>query len=86
VAHRGVTIIGAVQLPSRAPFHASQMYATNIVNLLKLIVNKEGALAMDRNDEIVRESLVTFGGAVVHPKVVQLLDQARIAAGEGMTG
>jgi len=86
VVHRGVTIIGAVQLPSRAPFHASQMYATNIVNLLKLIVNKEGALAMDRNDEIVRESLVTFGGAVVNPKVIELIDKSRIAAGEGVAG
>lgn len=86
VVHKGVTIIGAVQLPSRAPFHASQMYATNIVNLLKLIVNKEGALAMDRNDEIVRESLVTFGGAVVHSKVVELIDKSRIAAGEGVAG
>jgi NAD(P) transhydrogenase subunit alpha len=86
VMHRGVSIVGAVHLPSRAPFHASQMYATNIVNLLKLIVNKEGALAMDRNDEIIRESLVTFGGAVVHPKIVQLLDQSSIAAGEGVAG
>ena len=60
------------------------MYATNIVNLLKLIVNKEGALAMDRNDEIVRESLVTFGGQVVHPKVVQLIDEAAKAASGGV--
>ena len=86
VVHKGVSIIGAVHLPSRAPFHASQMYATNMVNLLKLIVNKEGALAMDRNDEIVRESLVTFGGAVVHAKVIELIDKSRIAAGEGVAG
>jgi NAD(P) transhydrogenase subunit alpha len=86
VVHRGVSVIGAWHLPSLAPFHASQMYGTNIVNLLKLIVNKEGALAMDRNDEIIRESLVTFGGSVVHPKIVQLLDQSSIKAGEGITG
>ncbi len=86
VIHNGVSIVGPVQLASKAPFHASQMYATNIVNLLKLIVNKEGALAMDRNDEIVRESLVTFGGQVVHPKVVQLIDEAALAAGGGVVG
>jgi NAD(P) transhydrogenase subunit alpha len=86
VVHHGINVVGPVQLASRAPFHASQMYATNIVNLLKLIVNKEGVLAMDRNDEIVRESLVTFGGKVVHPKIVQLIDESSIAAGGGVVG
>ena len=35
VVHHGVSIVVPVNLPSRAPYHASQMYATNIVNLLK---------------------------------------------------
>src|SRR5580698_3763914 len=74
VMHHGVSIVGAMHLPSRAPFHASQMYATNVVNLLKLMIDKEGALAMDRNDEIVRETLVTHGGKVVHSKVGELLE------------
>ena len=38
------SILGPVNLASRAPYHASQMYATNIVNFLKLMVNKEGDL------------------------------------------
>jgi NAD(P) transhydrogenase subunit alpha len=74
VVHRGINIVGPVNLPSRAPYHASQMYATNVVNLIKLMVNKEGVLTIDRNDEIIRETLVTHGGKVVNPRVGQLLE------------
>jgi NAD(P) transhydrogenase subunit alpha len=74
VVHRGVSIVGPVNLASRAPYHASQMYATNVVNLLKLMVNKEGVLTIDQNDEIIRETLVTHGGKVVNSKVGQLLE------------
>jgi NAD(P) transhydrogenase subunit alpha len=74
VVHRGINIVGPVNLPSRAPYHASQMYATNVVNLLKLMVNKEGALTIDQNDEIIRETLVTHGGKVVNSRVGQLLE------------
>lgn len=73
VVHRGISIIGAVQLPSRAPYHSSQMYATNVVNLFKLMVNKEGAVTLNREDEIIRESLVTHEGKVVHAKVAELM-------------
>lgn len=69
----GVTILGPVNLPSSVPYHASQMYARNLVTFLKLLVNKEKALHIDTNDEVVRESLVTRGGKVVHPKVASLL-------------
>jgi NAD(P) transhydrogenase subunit alpha len=74
VVHRGINIVGPVNLASRAPYHASQMYATNVVNLLKLMVNKEGVLTIDRNDEIIRETLVTHGGKVVNSRVSELLE------------
>jgi H+-translocating NAD(P) transhydrogenase subunit alpha len=73
VVHNGVNIVGPVNLASRAPFHASQMYATNVVNLLKLMVNKEGVLNIDLNDDIIRETLVTHEGKVVNPRVNELL-------------
>ena len=75
VVHHGVSIVGPVNLASKAPYHASQMYATNVVNLLKLMINKEGALKIDLNDEVIRETLVTHEGKVVNPKVSQLLEQ-----------
>jgi NAD(P) transhydrogenase subunit alpha len=72
ILHQGVTIVGPVNLPSRAPYHASQMYATNVVNLLKLMVNKEGVLNLNLEDEVIRETLVTHGGKVTNAKVSQL--------------
>jgi NAD(P) transhydrogenase subunit alpha len=64
----GVRILGPVNLPSTIPYHASQMYAKNIATFLKYLV-KDGKLALNREDEIVRETLVTCGGEVVHARV-----------------
>jgi NAD(P) transhydrogenase subunit alpha len=74
VVHRGVTILGPTNLASRAPYHASQMYATNIVNLLRTLV-KDGAITIDATDEIIRETLVTHQGKVVHPRVASLVGE-----------
>ncbi len=70
----GVTIIGPVNLPSEVPYHASQMYARNVAAFLKHLV-KDGELRVDLEDEITRETLVARGGAVVHPRILELLGQ-----------
>lgn len=72
VVHQGVTILGPVNLASKAPYHASQMFASNVTAFLKLIVTK-GVLNLDKSDEIVREMLVTSGKEIVHPRVAQAL-------------
>jgi NAD(P) transhydrogenase subunit alpha len=72
VEHAGVRILGPLNLPSTIPYHASQMYARNIATFLKYLV-KDGKIALDREDEIVRETLVTHQGEVVHPRVRELL-------------
>ena len=64
----GVQIFGPLNLPSTIPYHASQMYARNIATFLKHLV-KDGKLALNLEDEIVRETLVTHAGEVVHPRV-----------------
>src|SRR5665213_295335 len=74
VIHQGVSILGPTNLPSRAPYHASQMYGTNIVNLLKLMI-QDGAIAIPLEDEIIRETLVTHQGKVVHARVGAMLTQ-----------
>jgi NAD(P) transhydrogenase subunit alpha len=66
----GVSIHGPVNLPSSIPYHASQMYAKNIATFLKHLV-KDGKIALNREDEIVRETLVTHGGEIVHPRVLE---------------
>lgn len=73
VIENGVTILGPTNLPATVPYHASQMYARNLVTFLKHLVNKEGKLTIDTADEITRESLVTNNGEVVNPKIQALL-------------
>lgn len=80
VVHQGISILGPLNLGSSAPYHASQMYGSNIAAFLKLMV-KNGELTMNREDEIIRETLVTHGHEVVNPRVNELLGLAS-AAGE----
>ncbi len=75
VEHHGVHILGPLNLPSTLPYHASQMYGANLVSLLKLMI-KKGELTLDRNDEIIRETLVTFAGEVVNKRVAERLGLA----------
>jgi len=65
VEHNGVKIMGQLNLPSTMPVHASQMYAKNIQNLLDLLI-KDGKLDPDFEDEIVKGTVITRGGDVVH--------------------
>jgi len=82
VKHNGVTILGPVNLPSTVPYHASQMYSSNVVSFLKLMVNK-GELAINREDEIIRETLVTSGNEVVNTRVIERLGLAPVPSGQG---
>ena len=68
VQAHGVTIIGAINLASSVPYHASQMYARNISTFLAYIV-KEGKLQLNLQDEIIRETMVTRGGEIVNARV-----------------
>jgi NAD(P) transhydrogenase subunit alpha len=73
IAH-GVTIVGPTNLPSAVPFHASQMYAKNVANFLKLIVGKDGALSVNTADDIVSAMLACRGRDVVEPRLRAMLD------------
>jgi NAD(P) transhydrogenase subunit alpha len=68
VVRHGVTIHGPTNLPATMPVHASQLYARNVSELLKELV-KDGAVALDFDDEIVKGACVTHGGAVVSEAV-----------------
>ena len=83
VVHQGITILGPLNVPSTIPYHASQMYASNVVSFLKLMVQK-GEFKLNREDEIIRETLVTYGNEVVHARVAEALGLTPVApAGEG---
>jgi NAD(P) transhydrogenase subunit alpha len=72
VVENGVTILGPLNLPSTVPYHASQMYARNLAALVRHLI-KDGSIAVDLEDQITRETLLTRGGEVVHPRVRELL-------------
>ncbi len=63
VAH-DVTIIAPLNVPSTVPFHASQMFGRNVLELMKHLV-KDGALTLDPSDEITGAMLVTHDGKVL---------------------
>jgi NAD(P) transhydrogenase subunit alpha len=68
VIEHGVTIVGSINLASSVPYHASQMYARNLSAFLLHLV-KDGRLQLDRDDEIIRETMLTRGGEVVNARV-----------------
>jgi len=72
VVKHGVTIIGTVNVPSTMPYHASQMYSRNVASLLALFV-KEGKADVGVDDDVVKGTLITKDGAVVHEGTKKLL-------------
>jgi NAD(P) transhydrogenase subunit alpha len=79
VIEQGVTIIGAINLASTVPYHASQMYARNLTTFLVYMM-KEGKLQLNLQDEIVRETLVTRGGEIVNARVREFFKLPALAA------
>lgn len=78
VVHQGVVILGPTNLPAEVPFHASQMYSSNITRFVLNLV-KEGELAIDGNDPIIAETLVARDGQVSHPRLRSLLGLPELA-------
>jgi H+-translocating NAD(P) transhydrogenase subunit alpha len=68
VTPNGVTILGYTDLPGRLPTQASQLFGTNLVNLLKLVTpGKEGEFALDLDDPVQRGMTVVRDGEVLWP-------------------
>jgi NAD(P) transhydrogenase subunit alpha len=65
VVRNGVTIVGNSNLQATMPSDASKLYGKNILNFLQLITNKDGALDVDWNDDLVKGCCVTHEGKVV---------------------
>jgi len=72
VIQGGVKIIGPGNIPTTVPYHASQMYAKNIATFLLHLVD-EGTLKIDTEDEITEGTLITRGGKVVNPRVLEAM-------------
>jgi NAD(P) transhydrogenase subunit alpha len=76
VVKDGVTVVGTVNLASRMPVHASEMYARNLYNFLSPFI-RNGDLALDWNDEILAGSVFTHEGTIRHEGVRKVLEEIR---------
>jgi len=74
VIHNGVKIIGNSQFPTDMPTDASRMYGKNMINFLKLIITKEGALNLNWEDDIVKGTALTHGKEIVHERVKSVIN------------
>lgn len=80
VAHKhGVTIIGDSNLASTMPLDASKMYGKNMVNFLKLLIDAEGNLNLNWEDDILANTCVTHAGEVMSSRVKNILFQTETA-------
>jgi NAD(P) transhydrogenase subunit alpha len=73
IVHNGVTIVGNSALPSTMPADASKLYGKNVLNFLQLIIDKEGNLNLNWEDDLVKGSCITHNGEIMHERVKALI-------------
>ena len=69
----GVTILGPTNLPAEIPYHASQMFGNNVTTILMYLINEEGEIELDLDDDILSGCLVTKDGEIVNQRIGGLL-------------
>jgi len=79
ITAHGVTIVGTRNLPSTVPADASNLFAKNVLALLKPFV-AEGALSLDFEDEVIAGCALTHDGAVTHAQTLELLSNNEVKA------
>lgn len=81
VEHQGVTVIGTLNMAGKIAATASQLYAKNLLSFLETMIDKDKkAIAVNLEDELVKATLLTSGGAVVHPNFQGAAPAAKPAA------
>jgi proton-translocating NAD(P)+ transhydrogenase subunit alpha len=76
VEHRGVKVVGPVNLAAELAYNASEMYARNLYNFLKPAL-KNGELTIDWSDEVFAQSCLTHGGQIKHEATAKALEGAK---------
>jgi NAD(P) transhydrogenase subunit alpha len=83
----GVKIVGHLNVPGRIAATASLLYAKNLYTFLETMVDKETKqIALNRDDELVKATMLTDGGAVVHPNFAAAASSASAAKAEEKVG
>lgn len=73
VIHNGVTILGNSSLPCTMPADASKLYSKNVLNFLKLIIDKDGNMNLNYEDDIVEGTCIAREGKVVNERVLKFM-------------
>ena len=73
VVHNGVSIVGNSFLAGTMPSDASKLYGKNILNFLQLMIDKEGKLNLNFEDDLVKGTCVLHGGAITNERVAQAI-------------
>lgn len=71
----GVSIVGNSRLPGNMPSDASKLYGKNILNFLQLIIDKEGNLNLNFDDDLVKGTCIAHNGEITNERVSSLLHQ-----------
>lgn len=74
ITRKGVKIIGNSALPASMPSDASKMYGKNILNFLALIIDKEGHLNLNFDDDLVLGTCVANGGKITNERISSLIN------------
>lgn len=69
VTHNGVTIVGNSYLAATMPSDASKLYGKNILNFLQLVIDKEGKLHLNFEDDLVKGTCVVHNGEISNERV-----------------
>jgi NAD(P) transhydrogenase subunit alpha len=81
VEHKGVRIMGKVNLPGSVPVNASSLYARNLQAFVEPLIDKENkTLAINWDDELVKGTLIARDGAIVNPMIADRLGGAKAPA------
>jgi NAD(P) transhydrogenase subunit alpha len=73
IVYKGVTIVGNSNLAAGMPSDASKLYGKNVLNFLQLIIDKDGNLNLNWEDELVRGCCITHNDEVVNERVKSLI-------------
>jgi NAD(P) transhydrogenase subunit alpha len=80
VVENGVLILGPSNLAATMPHDASLLFARNVYALLQLLLDKEGKLAINLDDEVIAGALLTHAGEVVQKPIAELLATPEVPA------
>ncbi len=75
VNYHGVSIVGNSFLPATMPSDASKLYGKNVLNFLQLIIDKEGKLQLNFEDDLVKGACIAHNGNITNERVQQLIKQ-----------